>query len=73
MVKNSGDLFMKDEDLRTLLKLRGNRIRINALNQDLLEDEIMVPENSEAEKELIENLKMIDSILENVRISLTEL
>ena len=63
---------MNDEDLRTLLKLRRNRMRIDTLNQDLLEDEIEALENPEVNDEIIENLKMINNLLDNVRAGLAE-
>jgi len=64
---------MGDEDLKVLLKLRRNRIRIGSLSQDLLEQDEDFSGNQRGEDEIIENLKAINSILIGVRASLNDL
>ena len=72
-LKNDRDFFMRDEDLKILLKLRRNRLRIGSLSQDLLEQEADFSGNQRGEDEIIENLKAINSILNGVRASLNGL
>jgi len=72
-LKNDHDFFMRDEDLKVLLKLRRNRIRIGSLSQDLLEQEGDFSGNQRCEDEIIENLKAINGILIGVRASLNDL
>jgi hypothetical protein len=72
-LKNDRDFFMRDEDLRVLLKLRKNRLRIGSLSQDLLEQEGESSGNQRSEDEIIENLKAINKILIGVRASLNDL
>jgi len=72
-LKNDRDFFMRDEDLKVLLKLRRNRIRIGSLSQDLLEQDGDFSRNQRGEDEIIENLKAINSILIGVRASLNDL
>jgi hypothetical protein len=64
---------MRDEDLKVLLKLRRNRLRIGSLSQDLLEQEGDFSGNQRGEDEIIENLKAINNILIGVRASLDAL
>jgi hypothetical protein len=72
-LKDDHDFFMGDEDLKVLLKLRRNRIRIGSLSQDLLEQDEDFSGNQRGEDEIIENLKAINSILIGVRASLNDL
>lgn len=72
-LKNDSDFFMRDEDLKVLLKLRRNRLRIGSLSQDLLEQDDDFPGNQRGEEEIIENLKAINSILIGVRATLKDL
>ena len=72
-LKNDRDFFMRDEDLKILLKLRRNRLRIGSLSQDLLEQEGDFSGNQRDEDEIIENLKAINSILIGVRASLNDI
>jgi hypothetical protein len=72
-LKNDSDFFMRDDDLKILLKLRRNRLRIGSLSQDLLEQEGDFSGNQRDEDEIIENLKAINSILNGVRASLNGL
>ena len=72
-LKNGRDFFMRDEDLKVLLKLRRNRLRIGSLSQDLLEQEGDFSGNQRGEDEIIENLKAINNILIGVRASLDAL
>jgi len=72
-LKNDRDFFMRDEDLKVLLKLRRNRLRIGSLSQDLLEQEGDFSGNQRDEDEIIENLKAINNILLGVRASLNDL
>jgi hypothetical protein len=69
-LKNDRDFFMRDEDLKVLLKLRRNRLRIGSLSQDLLEQEGDFSGNQRCEDEIVENLKSINSVLNGVRASL---
>jgi len=52
-LKNDRDFFMRDEDLKVLLKLRRNRLRIGSLSQDLLEQEGDFSGNQRDEDEII--------------------
>ena len=72
-LKNDRDFFMRDEDLKVLLKLRRNRLRIGSLSQDLLEQEGDFSGNQRCEDEIVENLKSINSVLNGVRASLEAL
>jgi len=72
-LKNDRDFFLRDEDLKVLLKLRRNRLRIGSLSQDLLEQEGDFSGNQRCEDEIVENLKSINSVLNGVRASLEAL
>lgn len=72
-IRNDKDLFMREEDLRVLLKLRKNRLRIGSLSQDLLIEEEISPGNFTEEEALISNLKAINRILDGVKNSLNQL
>jgi hypothetical protein len=72
-LKNDHDFFMRDEDLKVLLKLRRNRLRIGSLSQDILEQEEDFSGNQRCEDEIVENLKAINSVLNGVRASLEAL
>jgi hypothetical protein len=72
-LKNNRDFFMGDEDLRVLLELRRNRLRIGSLSQDLLEQEGDFSGNERSGDEIVENLKSINSVLNGVRASLEAL
>jgi hypothetical protein len=72
-LKNDSDFFMRDEDLKVLLKLRKNRLRIGLLSQDFFEQNEDSSGNQRDEEEIIENLKAINSILDGVRASLKDL
>ncbi len=73
MVKDEKDLLMTDADLKVLLQLRRNRMRIGNLTQDLFDGEFEMQDDPSAEEEVIENLQMINGILDNVRAALKEL
>lgn len=72
-IKNGNEFFMNDEDLKVLLKLRENRLRIGSLTQDLFEQEEDYSEDQSGADEIIENLKTINDILVGVRARLKEL
>jgi len=72
-LKNDRDFFMRDEDLKILLKLRKNRLRIGLLSQDLFEQDVDFSMNQRSEDEIIENLKAINNILIGVRESLNDI
>jgi len=72
-LKYDRDFFMRDEDLKILLKLRKNRLRIGLLSQDLFEQDVDFSMNQRSEDEIVENLKAINNILIGVRESLNDI
>lgn len=72
-LKNDNDFFIREEDMKVLLKLRKNRLRIGSLSQDLLSEDDYLSTDETGGEEIIENLKAIDRILDGVRQTLNEL